>query len=109
MSQASRGPQLHVVPGAEPAAAGPTPSALPPGTASPRTAPAGTAPADAARAPSKGVVSQLPRKSAGQWNIKAASKTSRAVTSPAHLLNQKLAGALGARQADTKDGDWEEF
>ncbi|HUH50175.1 MAG TPA: HAMP domain-containing methyl-accepting chemotaxis protein [Mycoplana sp.] len=60
-------------------------------------------------APSSGTVTQLPRKSPGQWNVKAASETSRAVASPANLLKQKLLGALGARQEGKKAGDWEEF
>ncbi|MFD1329741.1 HAMP domain-containing methyl-accepting chemotaxis protein [Mycoplana ramosa] len=59
--------------------------------------------------PSGGTVTQLPRKSPGQWNVKAASATSRAVASPANLLKQKLLGALGARQEGKRDGDWEEF
>ncbi|WP_330166561.1 methyl-accepting chemotaxis protein [Rhizobium sp. GN54] len=97
LGQASGGSQMHALPGTEPA--GPAPSAPLPASAQ----------TSKSRPPAGGVVSQLPRKSAGQWNVKAASKVSRAVTSPAHLLNQKLAGALGARQAETKDGDWEEF
>ncbi|MBB3976555.1 methyl-accepting chemotaxis protein [Rhizobium azooxidifex] len=87
LSQAARGSQLHVVPGTE----------------------AANASASKPRAPAADILSQPPRKSPGQWNVKAASKASRAVASPAHLLNQKLAGALGARQAEAKDGDWEEF
>jgi methyl-accepting chemotaxis protein len=55
-----------------------------------------------------GTVTRLPRKSAGQWNVKAAGETSKAVASPAHLLKQKLMGALGAK-SQSKDGDWEEF
>ena len=60
-------------------------------------------------APAKGTITQLPRKSGGQWNVKAASAASRAVTSPAHLLKQKLLGALGAKSENSKDADWEEF
>ncbi|MDX3928596.1 MAG: methyl-accepting chemotaxis protein [Shinella sp.] len=49
------------------------------------------------------------RKSPGQWNVKPASETSRPISSPAHALNQKLAGALGARQDTGIADDWEEF
>ncbi|WP_440980855.1 methyl-accepting chemotaxis protein, partial [Shinella sumterensis] len=49
------------------------------------------------------------RKSPGQWNVKPASSQSRAVSSPALALNEKLAGAFGARQDTGSGGDWEEF
>ncbi|PTM97258.1 HAMP domain-containing methyl-accepting chemotaxis protein [Mycoplana dimorpha] len=68
-----------------------------------------TAKAGSTARPLAGTVTQLPRKSGGQWNVKAASATSRAVTSPANLLKQKLLGALGARAEASKDADWEEF
>lgn len=92
-SQSARAPHLQVMQASEAAPASPA--------SSPRTMSV-TKPA----APSQGTVTQLPRKSPGQWNVKAASEKSRAVASPANLLKQKLLGALGAGK---KDGDWEEF
>ena len=52
---------------------------------------------------------KVPRKSPGQWNVKAVTEKSRPVTSPALALSEKLAGALGVRQEKGNDGDWEEF
>jgi methyl-accepting chemotaxis protein len=49
------------------------------------------------------------RKSPGQWNVKPAGSGSRPIASPALALSEKLAGALGVRQDQGSDGDWEEF
>lgn len=95
-SQSSRASHVQVMQASESAPAS--------SASSPRTTSV-TKPANS----SGGTVTQLPRKSPGQWNVKAASETSRAVASPANLLKQKLLGALGARQEGKRDGDWEEF
>lgn len=94
--QSSRAPQLHVAQASDSAPSGSASAPRNPSVARPALQSAAT-------------VTHLSRKSPGQWNVKAASATSRAVTSPANLLKQKLLGALGAKQEGKKDGDWEEF